>query len=114
MFPFLTSLLLPIHLYYVLPPPHIYYIYFFVVWDKRIVGATGTAEQVKQAAKAYRVYYSRGPSEPDDPNDYNIDHTVVFYLMDPEGEFVKHYTSNLSAEEVGDAIVSVLKSADRK
>lgn len=32
----------------------------------RLLGLTGTNEELHQVAKAYRVYYSMGPSDDDD------------------------------------------------
>ena len=36
----------------------------------KIIGLTGTNEEIHQAAKAYRVYYS--PAPVDDDNDYLV------------------------------------------
>lgn len=36
----------------------------------RLLGLTGSSEELHQVAKAYRVYYSVGPS--DDDNDYLV------------------------------------------
>ncbi len=36
----------------------------------RIIGLTGSDEEIHQAAKGYRVYYSVGPT--DDENDYLV------------------------------------------
>lgn len=54
----------------------------------RFVGLTGTYEQIKAMCKAYRVYFST-PSEVKPGQDYLVDHSIYFYLMDPEGDFVE-------------------------
>ncbi|KAL4924536.1 SCO family protein [Aspergillus undulatus] len=53
-----------------------------------IVGLTGTYDQVKQVCKAYRVYFST-PRDVKPGEDYLVDHSIYFYLMDPEGDFVE-------------------------
>jgi protein SCO1/2 len=40
----------------------------------RLVGLTGSADAVKQAAKAYRVYYMKTEEEGDD---YLVDHSII-------------------------------------
>ncbi|MCT2398682.1 SCO family protein [Novosphingobium mangrovi (ex Huang et al. 2023)] len=49
----------------------------------RLLGLTGTPEQVKQAADAFAAYYKRGD---DTPGGYLMDHSRVAYLMDPDGK----------------------------
>lgn len=63
----------------------------------RFMGLTGDEEQVKNAAKAYRVYYAIGET---DGEDYLVDHSIFFFLMDPEGEFVDFYGRNSTADEI--------------
>jgi protein SCO1 len=54
-------------------------------FDAPIIGLTGTAAAVKQAAQDFHVYYARH----DEPGGgYEMDHSAVIYLMDPEGHFV--------------------------
>ncbi|KAI9767348.1 MAG: Cu-binding protein [Geoglossum simile] len=53
-----------------------------------LIGLTGTWEQIKSVCKAYRVYFSTPPGlKPG--QDYLVDHSIYFYLMDPEGDFVE-------------------------
>ena len=47
----------------------------------RLVGLTGTPEQCRAMARAYRVYYSRAGGE---GKDYLVDHSIITYLMDPK------------------------------
>lgn len=61
------------------------------------VGLSGSEEQVRQTAKAYRVYYSRDDAENDD---YLVDHSIITYLMDPTGEFREFYGKNSTAVEM--------------
>ncbi|OJJ44253.1 hypothetical protein ASPZODRAFT_135043 [Penicilliopsis zonata CBS 506.65] len=53
-----------------------------------IIGLTGTYEQVKHVCKMYRVYFST-PQNVKPDEDYLVDHSIYFYLMDPEGDFVE-------------------------
>lgn len=51
-------------------------------FDERLIGLTGTPEQIKTAAHAYKVYYARV----DDPaaTEYTMDHSSYIYFMNPE------------------------------
>ncbi|MGE0594742.1 MAG: SCO family protein [Hyphomonadaceae bacterium] len=47
-----------------------------------LVGLTGTPEQVRAAADAFRVVYQKRPIEGAAEDVYNVDHTGFFYVMD--------------------------------
>ncbi|GIJ87371.1 Cu-binding protein [Aspergillus pseudoviridinutans] len=53
-----------------------------------IIGLTGTYEQVKHVCKQYRVYFST-PKDVNPGEDYLVDHSIYFYLMDPDNDFVE-------------------------
>lgn len=53
-------------------------------FDPRIVGLTGTEEEIAAVAKAYKVYYRKVPTD----SDYTMDHTATIFLMDSKGDFV--------------------------
>lgn len=69
----------------------------------KMVGLTGTFDAVKSACKAYRVYFSTPPNA-DPTSDYLVDHSIFFYLMDPEGKFVDAFGRSVDAQEVGDKV----------
>ncbi|XBW38449.1 hypothetical protein QEN19_004037 [Hanseniaspora menglaensis] len=61
---------------------------YLTEFHEGIIGLTGTHEQVKHACKKYRVYFST-PKDVPSGEDYLVDHSIFFYLMDPQGEFVQ-------------------------
>lgn len=71
-------------------------------FDERIIGLTGTEEQINAVTKAYKVYYARVPIENDD---YTMDHTASVLLMDSSGEFF----GTLDFEEAADVRIAKLK-----
>jgi len=61
----------------------------------RLIGLTGTPEQIAAVAKAYRVYYARAGNTAS-ATDYLMDHSSIIYLMGPDGRFLTHmaYTTD--------------------
>lgn len=72
------------------------------LFDERIVGLSGSKEQVAAAAKAYRVYYARARSK--DATDYLMDHSSFVYLVGPDGGFRALFRQGVGAPELADAI----------
>ena len=63
-----------------------------------VVGLTGTAEEVAQVSKAFKVYAAKVKG--DSPEHYTVDHSAILYLMGPDGKFVAHFTHGISPDEL--------------
>jgi cytochrome oxidase Cu insertion factor (SCO1/SenC/PrrC family) len=57
----------------------------------RLVGLTGSPDQVAAMAKAYRVFYEKRDNAAD-PASYLMDHSSIIYLMGRDGTFLKHFS----------------------
>ncbi|NWR82230.1 SCO2 protein, partial [Centropus unirufus] len=68
----------------------------------RILGLTGSAREVREAGKAFRVYASAGPRDED--GDYIVDHSVLLYLLAPDGVLQDYYGRGKSEEEVARSV----------
>lgn len=79
----------------------------------RLVGLTGTYDAVKAMCKAYRVYFSSPPPKEGETSlgqDYLVDHSIYFYLMDPEGLFVQAFGKSSTAEEVTERVLQEIEN----
>lgn len=69
-----------------------------------IIGLTGSWEAIKDVCKKYRVYFST-PENVQKGQDYLVDHSIYFYLMDPEGDFVEAIGRQHSPEQASRIIL---------
>jgi protein SCO1/2 len=76
-------------------------------FDPRIVGLTGTLQQIAAAAAEYGVYYAPHKTGPG-PDDYVMDHGTYLYLMDPEGKFVRGFDADTSGDRIADAVRDII------
>lgn len=69
-------------------------------FPRGVIGLTGTPEQVKAAAKAYRAFYEKVG----DGDDYTVNHSLTVYLMGPDGRFRAPLTHDLGPEKAANLI----------
>ena len=67
----------------------------------RLIGLTGGAAAIHNAAEAYRVYYARVPLKDDD---YTVDHSAFIYLMDRDGKYLGFFPPGTPPESIAETI----------
>ena len=76
-------------------------------FHERLVGLTGSTEDIGAAAKAYRVYYARVKDESSSA-DYMMDHSSAVYLMGPKGEYLAHFAYGAGVDKMAAGIAKFL------
>lgn len=74
---------------------------FAEIMHPRMVGLTGSEEQVRRASQAYRTFYNAQPAV---DGEYLVDHTTLSYLVLPEVGFVDFFRRELSPQDMADKI----------
>ncbi len=72
------------------------------LFDDRLVGLTGSTEQIAKVAKDYRVYYAK--VTPKGASAYLMDHSSFIYLMGPDGTFRALMRNGMTADELAQAV----------
>jgi len=76
----------------------------------RMLGLTGTPEQVAAVARRYRVYYARARST--ETTDYLMDHSSFLYLVGPDGRVRTLFRPDTTPEAIEAAVSAQLGRAD--
>ena len=71
---------------------------FVTAFHPRLIGLTGSEDEVGTAKRAYRVYAAKATGS--DADNYLMDHTAFIYLMDPDGGPIMHFESGDSADAI--------------
>ena len=72
-----------------------------------MVALTGSAEQVKAAAKAYSAYFAKGEGSGEF---YLVDHSTFTYLMFPGNELGAYFRREDTAEGIADTAACLIES----
>jgi protein SCO1/2 len=80
---------------------------YVAAFHPRIVGLTGSTEEIAAAASNYRVYYAK-VSEEGAPDSYLMDHSAYLYLIDPAGNFVRPFPFGSPMAETKATITSLI------
>ena len=75
---------------------------FARTFSDKLIGLTGTPDQIAQAAKAFSVYYAKGKTS---PGGYLMDHSRGAYLMGRKGEPI----ALVPVDEGKDAVAAELR-----
>lgn len=75
---------------------------YVVNFHPRLIGLTGTPENIRAVAKAYKVYFAKSRKSAGD--DYLMDHTSFVYLMGPDGKFVTMFRGLTDPKEMAATI----------
>ena len=78
------------------------------LFHPRLVGLTGGADAVRQAARAYKVHYAKVVL-PDSP-DYAMDHSAFIYLVNADGQYLGFFPPGTSPERMATIIQPHLSS----
>lgn len=73
----------------------------------KMVGLTGSIDEIKKVAKKYRVYFKK--QNTDDPENYLVDHTAFTYLVLPGIGFVDFFRRELTAEQLAEKVSCFIK-----
>ena len=74
----------------------------------RMIGLTGSPDQVRAASQAYRTYYAKQESEDEF---YLVDHTTLSYLVLPEHGFQEFYRRDITPEQMAESLACFVDAA---
>ncbi|MGY6628740.1 MAG: SCO family protein [Oceanicaulis sp.] len=79
-------------------------------FPENLTGLTGTLDQVRNAARAYRVFFARVEDD-GVSSDYTVDHSSIIYLMDREGRFVEIFPHGTAPSVIASRLQAFLEAS---
>jgi protein SCO1/2 len=78
------------------------------LFDKRLIGLTGSQTAIDALAKAYGVFHQRTNVVTKQPGYYLIDHSSSIFVLNPEGHFIDTFDSDTAMPTAVGRIVRLL------
>ena len=76
----------------------------YLAFDPRMTGLTGEVSAIRDLAQQkYKVYAEKVVLE-DSALGYSVDHSSLFYLMGPDGKYIRFFRDDLTPEQFAAAI----------
>ncbi len=75
-------------------------------FDSRIVGLTGSPQQVAAVMEEYGAYSAQ--REIGAGGDYLVDHSTYIYIIDPSGKFVRGLDSSTRSSDIADTLRNII------
>jgi protein SCO1/2 len=74
-------------------------------FDPRLIGLTGTPEMIKRVADQFKVRFSKDRVDPENPQQYTMDHPASLFLMAPDGRFITKLAYGISAQTLAQKLI---------
>jgi protein SCO1/2 len=84
---------------------------YVALFHPRLIGLTGSVNEIKKVAHAYKVYYAK--AEPEKKSDRLIDHSGFIFLVGRDGKYLGFFPPGTPADRLIDAIRPYLAIAQR-
>jgi cytochrome oxidase Cu insertion factor (SCO1/SenC/PrrC family) len=75
---------------------------FIASFHKSFIGLTGSPEEIRKVANAYKAFYAKVPGVR--AGEYSIDHTGIIYLMGRDGEYLGFMPPQTGPEKLTDIL----------
>lgn len=75
----------------------------------RLLALTGSLDEISAVARDFKVYFAKREQEGTD--DYLMDHSALIFVMDPEGNYVRLFSSRDTPADIAQSLSSVLEKS---
>ena len=80
---------------------------YMPLFHPRLTGLTGTQAEIDSIMRAYKIYAAKVPDS-SSAAAYTIDHSSFFYLMSPDGKFIRHFDHLISPEKMAATLNKII------